>query len=73
MKTYTLEVLTEEDDELVTTILDALRKRNLIRFAASPKSWSSPPTSEEELAERLTAALASPRMSFAEARQRLGL
>jgi len=73
MKTYTLEVLTEEDDELVTTILDALRKRNLIRFTASSEGWSSPPSSDDELAERLTAALASPRLSFAEARQRLGL
>ncbi|RZK19536.1 MAG: hypothetical protein EOO56_13985 [Hymenobacter sp.] len=73
MKTYTLEVLTDEDDELVTTILDALRKRNLIRFTAGSEGWSKPPASEAELAERLIAALASPRLPFAEARQRLGL
>jgi len=72
MKTYTLEVLTDDDDELVAGILDALRKRKLIRFAVGPARWSAPPASAAELAERLAAAQASPRMSFEEARQRLG-
>lgn len=73
MKTYTLEVVTDDDEEMVASILDALRKRNVIRFAASQPRLSAWPTSAAELEDRVAAADTQPRLPFAEARQRLGL
>ncbi|HEX8328185.1 MAG TPA: hypothetical protein VF629_11640 [Hymenobacter sp.] len=70
MKTYTLDVLTPADEEMVAAILEALSKRNVIRFAVAAP-WQ--PNSEEELAAKIAAADAQPRLSFAEARQRLGI
>ena len=65
MKTYTLSILADDDEEMVAGILDALRKRNLIRFAVSQPSLSAPPASATELEDRVFAADAKPRISFA--------
>ena len=73
MKTYTLDVLASADEEMVASILDALRKRNVIRLVAGRGALASPPASAAELEDRVAAADAQPRLSFAEARQRLGL
>ena len=70
MKTYTLDVLTPADEEMVTTILEALSKRNVIRFAVAAP-WQ--PHSKEELDNEVVAADAQPRLSFDEARLRLGI
>lgn len=70
MKTYTLDIIAPDDEEMVASILEALSKRNVIRFAlAAP--WQ--PASEAEIEAQVIAADAQPRLSFAEARQRLGL
>lgn len=73
MKTYTLSILADDEEEMVASILDSLRKRNVIRFAAGQPVMSAPPASAAELESRVLAADAQPRLSFAEARQRLGL
>jgi len=70
MKTFVLDVLMPEDEDMVAAILEALSKRNVIRFAVAAP-WQ--PHSEEELDDRIAAADAQPRLSFAEARQRLGI
>ena len=70
MKTYTLDVITPDDEEMVAAILEALSKRNVIRFAVAAP-WQ--PQSSHELEAHLIASDAQPRLSFAETRQRLGL
>ena len=59
-----------DDEEMVAGILEALSRRNVIRFAVAPP-WQ--PNSEVELADRVAQADEQPRLSFAEARQRLGI
>lgn len=70
MKSFMLDVLTPEDEEMVAAILEALSKRNVIRFAVAAP-WQ--PHSEAELEARIVGADAQPRLSFAEARQRLSI
>ncbi len=70
MKTYTLDIIAPDDEEMVAAILEALSKRNVIRFAVAAP-WQ--PLSDDELEARIMASDAQPRLSFAEARQRLGL
>ena len=70
MKTYTPEVFTPADEDMVMAILEALSNRSLIRFAVVAL-WQ--PRSEAEVAARVAAADAQPRTSFEEARQRLGM
>ena len=73
MKTYTLDILQAADEEMVTTILEALARRAVIQFSAAQPWHSRPPASAQELEDRITAADQQPRISFAEARQRLGV
>jgi hypothetical protein len=70
MQTVVVDILTPEDEEMVFTILEALSKRNVIRFGVAAP-WQ--PRSTAELEERIVAADAQPRLSFTEARQRLGI
>lgn len=70
MKTYTLGVIAPDDEEMVAAILEALSKRNVIRFAVAAP-WL--PLSDVELEAQIIASDGQPRISFAEARQRLEL
>ena len=67
---YTVDVVTPDDEEMVAAILEALARRQVIRYVVA-QPWQ--PHSETELQERVAAADAQPRLSFAEARQRLGV
>ena len=73
METYTLDVLQAADEEMVTTILEALARRAVIQFSVAQPWHFRPPASAKELEDRITAADQQPRISFAEARQRLGV
>ncbi|MDQ2795080.1 MAG: hypothetical protein M3Y12_13895 [Bacteroidota bacterium] len=52
MKTYTLDIIAPDDDEMVAAILEALSKRNVIRFAVAAP-WQS--LSYDELEGQLVA------------------
>ena len=67
---YTVDVVTPDDEEMVAAILEALARRQAIRYAVAAP-WQ--PQTEAEVQARVAAADAQPRISFAEARQRLGL
>ena len=73
MKTYTLDILQADDEEMVAAILEALSRRAVIRFSVAQPWHSRTPASAEELENRMTEADQQPRISFADARQRLGL
>ncbi len=73
MKTYTLDILQADDEEMVAAILEALSRRAVIRFSAAEPWYSRTPASVSELNDRIAEADLQPRISFAEARQRLGL
>lgn len=68
MKTFVLDVLTPQDEEMVVTILEGLRKGNAIAFHSVESELSS-----EELHDRIRVALDSPRLSWEEGLARLGL
>ena len=69
MKTFLLDVLSPEDEEMVLTILEGLRKGNAIRFHPVDASAASP----DELRNSAEASLASPRLSWEEGLTQLGL
>ena len=68
MKTFVLDVLTPEDEDMVFTILEGLRKGNAIAFHAI-----APEPSAEELHGRIQASLDSPRLTWKEGLAQLGL
>ncbi|MFD2785755.1 hypothetical protein [Hymenobacter rubripertinctus] len=68
MKTFVLDVLAPEDEEMVLTILEGLRKGNAIQF----HSLEDDKPDEGRLA-RVQASLNSPRLSWEEGLDKLGL
>ena len=68
MKTFVLDVLTPEDEDMVFTILEGLRKGNAIAFRSV-----APEPSVAELHGRIQASLDSPRLSWEEGLAQLGL
>jgi len=68
MKTFVLDVLTPEDEEMVLTILDGLRKGNAIAFYPA-----APELTIAELHGKIQASLDSPRLSWEEGLAELGL
>ncbi len=73
MKTYLLDVLQADDEKMVAAILEALSRRAVIRFSSAEPWHTRVPASAQELNDRIAEADRQPRISFAEARQRLGL
>ena len=69
MKTFVLDVLSPEDEEMVFTILEGLRKGNAIQF--HPVDESAAPS--DALRDAIEASLASPRLSWEEGLTQLGL
>lgn len=62
------------NEAVVLAALAELLGRNMIELEADlPLGWPGQPLSTADLADRLTQALSSPRLSAEEARQRLGL
>ena len=68
MKTFVLDVLTPEDEDMVFTILEGLRKGNAIAFHSV-----EPEPSVAELHNRIQASLDSPRLSWEDGMAQLGL
>ncbi|SET91193.1 hypothetical protein [Hymenobacter actinosclerus] len=68
MKTFVLDVLAPEDEDMVLTILEGLRKGNAIRFHAL---GTDEPTGELQL--RIQDSLNSPRLTWEEGLSQLGL
>lgn len=68
MKSFVLDVLTPEDEEMVLTILEGLRKGNAIAFHLLEPE---PPLAE--LHGKIQASLDSPRVSWEQGLQQLGL
>jgi len=68
MKAFVLDVLSPEDEDMVFTILEGLRKGNAIAFHSV-----APAPSVEELHGRIQASLDSPRLSWEEGMVQLGL
>ncbi|WP_375418795.1 hypothetical protein [uncultured Hymenobacter sp.] len=68
MKTFLLDVLTPEDEEMVVAILEGLRKGNAIAFHPLEPGFS-----EKELHDQIQASLDSPRLSWEQATAQLGL
>ena len=76
MKTFVLDVLTPEDEEMVLTILEGLRKGNAIQFqAVEPLPLHDDSLTDDEWADKLRQAEASGsvRLTKAEALARFGL
>ncbi len=68
MKTFVLDVLAPEDEEMVVAILEGLRKGHAIAFHPVAPELPLP-----ELHDQIQAALASPRLSWDQGLQQLGL
>lgn len=68
MKTFVLDVLAPEDEEMVVAILAGLRKGNAIAFHSI-----EPELPVEELHHRIQASLDSPRVSWEQGLAQLGL
>ena len=68
MRTFVLDVLTLEDEEMVITILEGLRKGNAIAFQPMEPELPMP-----ELHRRIQASLDSPRVSWEQGLEQLGL
>ncbi len=68
MKTVVLDILTPDDEEMVFTILEGLRKGNAITFQAL-----EPEQSASELHSKIQASLSSQRLSWEQGLQQLGL
>lgn len=68
MKTLVLDILAPEDEEMVLTILEGLRKGNAIMFHSL-----EPELLAEELHGKVQAALESPRISWEQGLAELGL
>lgn len=73
MKTYTLEVLEEANEDLVADILAALRKQRLIDFVEAPESGKLVPLSQAEVEQDILRTRQQPGIPLAEARIRLGI
>ncbi|MDQ2772708.1 MAG: hypothetical protein M3Y54_19655 [Bacteroidota bacterium] len=72
MKTYTLDIIAPEDEEMVTQILEALHKRRVIRYAPAPIP-PEPQLTDTEAAADVVRARQQPGISLAEARGRFGV
>lgn len=59
MKTIILDVLTPEDEEMVLTILEGLRKGNAIQFQSL-----DPDQPSSDVQDKIQASLDSPRLSW---------
>lgn len=70
MKTYTVDITAPGDEKIMMAILAALSKRNVIRLAVAAP-WQ--PLLNDELEARIVTSGGQPHLSFADARQRLGL
>lgn len=68
MKTFVLDVLTLEDEEMVVTILEGLRKGKAIAFRSLEAELPL-----QELHDRIQASLNSPRLSWEQGLAQLGL
>ena len=68
MKTFLLDVLTPEDEEMVITILEGLRKGNAIAFHSV-----EPELTTEALHNQIRTSLASPAVSWEAGLAQLGL
>ncbi|AMJ64138.1 hypothetical protein [Hymenobacter sp. PAMC 26628] len=68
MKTFVLDVLTPEDEEMVVTILEGLRKGHAISFHPVAPELPLP-----ELHDQIQAALDSPRLTWEQGLKELGL
>lgn len=68
MKTIILDVLTPEDEEMVLTILEGLRKGNAIQFQSLDPAQPS-----NEVQDQILTSLGSPRRSWEEGMTQLGL
>ena len=68
MKTFVLDVLAPEDEEMVLTILEGLRKGNAIQFHSLEEDKP-----DDELNARLQTSLNSPRLSWEEGLKQLNI
>lgn len=74
MKTIVLHVPEPANEAAVLAALAELLDKKMIELDPDlPLAWPGPPLSATAYTAKLTQALASPRMSFEEAKQRLGL
>lgn len=68
MKTFVLDVLAPEDEEMVLTILEGLRKGNAIQFHSLEEGKA-----DDELGGRIQASLDSPQLSWEEGLKQLNI
>ena len=72
MKTYTLDIIAPEDEEMVTQILEALHKRRVIRYAPMA-ARPAPQLTDDEVAADVVRAQQQPAISLAAARAQFGV